>query len=69
MGTALISVQSKHFFMDSTVEVAVGLMSMHCMGISWFHNMVWEKVTYKSTSHASPITTSKALKLSALLPL
>lgn len=45
MGTALISVQSEHLFMDSTVEVAVGLMSMHCMGISWFHNMVWEKVT------------------------
>lgn len=48
MGTALISVQSKHLFMDATVEVAVGLMSMHCMGISWFRNMVWEKVTYKS---------------------
>lgn len=48
MGTALISVQSKRLFMDSTVEVAVGLMSMHCMGISWFHNMVWDKVTYKS---------------------
>jgi len=46
MGTALISVQSEHLFMDSTVEVAVGLMSMHCMGISWFHNMVWEKVTF-----------------------
>lgn len=55
MGTALISAQSEHLFMDSTVEVAVGLMSMHCMGIRWFHNTVWEKVTYKSLLMPFPL--------------